>query len=218
MWITSFRPTGAYTLPPRGPESDRMSRNPDGLGALGVKLFLASLSFLFAASIVLYLVLLLPAERPELPLLPVVGAGLGVATVVMLASSWTYSKALAAIRLDDRPRFAKLMRWTLVLGLAFMLIQSVNWAQLVGSDLELFAPRLELGTDPQPGGLFLVLTVLHALHVVGGLVPLALVTRRAGRGDYTAGHHDGAANVALYWHFLDVVWILMLIAIVAVSL
>lgn len=208
--LFSLKPNGTYTLPSEGSRAGRMSPPDTGVGTLGVKLFLASLSFLFAASILLYLILLLPAEQPEVALLPVVGVGLGIATLIMLGSSVTYAGALRAIRADDRPRFARLMKWTLGLGLAFMLAQSVNWAQLVGAGLPIDA-------ENRHSGFFVVLTVLHALHVVGGLVPLGVVTRRASRGDYTVKHHEGVANVALYWHFLDVVWLLMLVAVVAVS-
>ena len=208
--LFSLKPTGTYTVRPDGADAYRMTPTEDGVGTFGVKLFLASLSFLFAASILLYLILMLPAERPEVALLPVVGVGLGVATLVMLASSVTFARALSAIRADDRKRFARLMGWTLGLGLAFMVAQSVNWAQLV-------AAGLPVDAENRHSGFFVVLTVLHALHVVGGLVPLGIVTRRAARGDYTARHHEGARNVALYWHFLDVVWLLMLAAILAVS-
>ncbi|MHC4261975.1 MAG: cytochrome c oxidase subunit 3 [Planctomycetota bacterium] len=210
MWISSFKPNGTLAVRPNDPSAHRRLDESQGVGAFGVKLFLASLSFLFAASILLYLILLVPAEKPEMAILPVVGAGLGVATLVMLASSFTYARALKAIRSDDRGRFARLMRWTFGLGLAFMIAQSINWAQL-------FSAGLPIDAENRHSGFFLVLTVLHALHVVGGLIPLGVVTRRAGRGDYTSTHYEGVANVALYWHFLDVVWVLMLVAIVAVS-
>jgi cytochrome c oxidase subunit 3 len=45
--------------------------------------------------------------------------------------------------------------------------------------------------------------------VVGGLVPLGLVTARAWRGGYTAGFHPGVEYTAMYWHFLDVVWLVL---------
>ncbi|MEO0649055.1 MAG: cytochrome c oxidase subunit 3 [Planctomycetota bacterium] len=208
--LFTLKPNGTYTVRADGSGSDRMTPSDTGVGTLGVKLFLASLSFLFASSILLYLILLLPAEKPEMALLPVVGIGLGFATLIMLGSSFTYAQALKAIRADDRPRFARLMRWTFGLGLAFMIAQSINWGQLV-------AAGLPIDAENRHSGFFVVLTVLHALHVVGGLIPLGIVTRRASRGDYTAKHHEGVANVALYWHFLDVVWLLMLVAIVAVS-
>ncbi|QDU66278.1 cytochrome c oxidase subunit 3 [Engelhardtia mirabilis] len=208
MVFLQLRPTGSYDLKSDDLEAIRRAGDQSkGVGTLGVKLFLASLSFLFGASILLYLVVLLPAAPPEQPVLPVVGLGLALSTMVMLASSFTYWLALRAIGEDDRQAFRRMMTWTLVLGLGFMASQGYNWWELVASGLPLDASN-------RYSALFLVMTVLHALHVVGGLIPLAVVTAKARRGEYTAKSHEGATNVSLYWHFLDVVWLLMLVAIV----
>ena len=51
--------------------------------------------------------------------------------------------------------------------------------------------------------------LLHAAHVLGGIIYLAVVTVRAYRGVYDHEHFVGVRHAALYWHFLDVVWILM---------
>jgi cytochrome c oxidase subunit 3 len=97
---------------------------------------------------------------------------------------------------------------TLVLGLGFLASQTVCWFSLVARD---FTMRTNLY-----GFLFYLLTGLHALHVVGGLVPLGLTTVRAFEGRYSAASHEGVAHVALYWHFLDVIW-LVLFAVLAVT-
>ena len=67
------------------------------------------------------------------------------------------------------------------------------------------------------GFLFYLLTGLHALHVVGGLVPLAVTTARAWQGKYTAVAHAGVEHVALYWHFLDVIWLVLFGVLVLTS-
>lgn len=188
----------------------RTDQDAGGVGTLGVKLFLASLAFLFAGTLVLYLVTLVPAERPEQPVLPVVGLGLAISTLVMLGSSFTYWLALRAIRADDRNAFRRMMTWTFVLGTAFLAAQSFNWWQMIDAGLP-------FDSTNRHSALFVALTVLHALHVVGGVIPLGVVTGKARRGDYTSTHHEGVVNVALYWHFLDVVWVIMLVAIVAVT-
>jgi cytochrome c oxidase subunit 3 len=51
--------------------------------------------------------------------------------------------------------------------------------------------------------------LLHAAHVVGGIILLALVARKAFRGGYDHEHHLGVHHAALYWHFLDIVWLVM---------
>lgn len=211
MVFFQLLPTGSYDLRSDDLEAIRRTRKgPQGVGALGVKLFLGSLSFLFAASIILYVVILVPAERPEQAVLPVVGPGLALSTLVMLASSFTYWLALRAIREDDRAAFKRMMTFTFLLGVGFLVSQAINWKHLVDAGLPLDASN-------RFSALFVAMTALHALHVVGGVIPLGVVTLAARRGDYTSTHHEGASNVALYWHYLDVVWLAMLIAIVVVT-
>jgi len=176
----------------------------------GVKLFLGSLSFLFAATILLYLVVLVPEDVPEQSIMPIVGLGMGLSTMLMLASSFTLWLALRAIRAGDQFAFKRMMTMTLTLAVGFLASQVFCWHQLVESGIS-------LDYSNKHGALFLVMTVLHALHVVGGVVPLGLVTARARAGDYTAEDHGGAESVALYWHFLDVVWLIMLLAIVVTT-
>ena len=189
------------------PDDPRLRRGPGGpppgTSTLGVKLFLAALSFLFAASIVAYVIVVRRIEPAEQPLLPRLGLGLGAATGLLLASSAALALGVRAIRRGDADRLARYALWTLCLGFAFLGAQSFNWWQLVALDLPPNAKDLH-------GFTFYMLTVTHALHVVGGLVPLALVTVRAQARRYTAESHEGVTNVALYWHFLDVVWLLML--------
>jgi heme/copper-type cytochrome/quinol oxidase subunit 3 len=62
-------------------------------------------------------------------------------------------------------------------------------------------------------GLIFVLILVHALHVLGGLAGLAMTTANAFRGRYDHENYVGVKNAALYWHFLDVVWIIMYLGI-----
>ncbi|MCZ6542722.1 MAG: cytochrome c oxidase subunit 3, partial [Planctomycetota bacterium] len=56
---------------------------------------------------------------------------------------------------------------------------------------------------------FYVLTGVHALHVIGGLIPLAAVTIRSFRNRYSSTDHAAVRYCAMYWHFLDGVWIVL---------
>jgi heme/copper-type cytochrome/quinol oxidase subunit 3 len=60
---------------------------------------------------------------------------------------------------------------------------------------------------------FYLLTGLHALHVIGGMVLLGAVTAKAFAGRYSATYHPGVTYAAMYWHFLDVVWLVMFVLI-----
>jgi heme/copper-type cytochrome/quinol oxidase subunit 3 len=57
------------------------------------------------------------------------------------------------------------------------------------------------------GSLFYTITGFHGAHVIVGLVMLVVVFIRAARGHFRAGRHEAITNVALYWHFVDVVWL-----------
>lgn len=172
---------------------------------LGMWVFLASLTMLFAGSLVGYLVVRARAEtwRPEgVPNLP---AGLWVSTAVIVLCSVAIHRAVVAIRSGRQQALVTALFATLALGVGFLVVQAFNWLQLWAADV---TPRRGLY-----GFTFYVLTGLHAAHVVGGLVPLAFTIWRAVQGRYTWASYTGVRTVAMYWHFLDVVWIVMFIAL-----
>ncbi len=170
-------------------------------GMLGMRLFLASLAMVFAATLVGYLAVRARAESWPPPGVPPLPSTLWMSTVLLLASSATMAWAKGGLRRGD-PRA---LRWglacTLLLGLAFLLSQTLNWFALVAVNLTI---RTNLYAFT-----FYLLTGLHALHVLGGLVPLAVVTRRAFARRDAAAPRAGVAYVAAYWHFLDAVWLVM---------
>ncbi|MGE5235262.1 MAG: cytochrome c oxidase subunit 3 [Acidobacteriota bacterium] len=168
---------------------------------LGMRLLVASLSMLFAASIVGYVVIRSrsaiwpPAGSPPLP------GGLWLSTVLLLISSGTMCAATMAARRDAQRQLRVGLLLTTLLGVGFLASQTANWSALVARHL---TPGLNLF-----GFTFFLLTGLHAAHVVGGLVPLSVVTVRAWKGRYSAAFHPGVRYCALYWHFLDVVWVIL---------
>ncbi|MFH1681903.1 MAG: cytochrome c oxidase subunit 3 [Candidatus Eisenbacteria bacterium] len=78
-----------------------------------------------------------------------------------------------------------------------------------GSKLERDRRPPSTGPGALFGFTFYMLTGLHAAHVLGGLIALAVVTARAHRGAYSAADHAGIELCARYWHFLDIVWIVL---------
>jgi cytochrome c oxidase subunit III len=182
------------------PRDDRDGTIP-GAGVLGMWIFLATLAVLFLAAIVGYLVVRLkatdwpPAGMPRLP------RALWLATVVLLAASVTIHRALGAIRAGERTASRRWLAVTLGLAFAFLAVQSWNWWGLIRLRLTA-ASNLYAFT-------FFMLTGLHAAHVIGGIVLLAVVLARSYRGRYGSGHHPGVTYAAMYWHFLDAVWLLL---------
>jgi cytochrome c oxidase subunit 3 len=166
-------------------------------------IFLASLAVLFAASVAAYLVVRARAEvwpPPDMPALP---RGLWVSTVVILISSGTIQGALASIRRGRYGALIGLLLITTLLGLVFLVSQAVNWAWLISLQATASA-GLYMFT-------FYMLTALHGLHVIGGLGLLVVVTAKAFVGRYSAGDHTGVRHAAMYWHFLDGVWLVMFV-------
>lgn len=173
-------------------------------GRLGVRLFLASLSVLFAASIVGYLAVRLRAEQWPPPGMPPLPAGLWVSTLVILLCSGTIHGAVTAVRRDCAPHTRLWLVLTLALGSLFLVLQGWNWWQMV-------AARMPVGTRNLYAFTFYTLTGLHAVHVVGGLVFLGAVTHQSFRRVPSRAHVQYCAS---YWHFLDVVWLILFVVLV----
>lgn len=178
---------------------------PVDTGRLGMRVLLLSLSMLFGASLVGMLVVRSSAEAWPPPGMPALPGGLWISTLLIIASSGTIAWALRGIGRGDVGILRKGLTATLALGLAFLASQTLNWFALVAQNV---TPRANLFAFT-----FFLLTVLHALHVVGGLVPLSVVTGRAWHGAYSPGFHPGVRYVATYWHFLDVVWLVLFAAL-----
>ena len=180
---------------------DRGAPAPLDAGRLGMRLLLAALGMLFAASVMGLLVVRSNATAWPPPGVPGLPRGLWLSTLVILAASAAIHWALTGIRRGDAGRLRAGLALTILLGLAFLASQTVNWFALVAANL---TAKTNLY-----GFTYYLLTGLHALHVVGGLVPLSIVTVRAWRGRYSAAAHAGVEYTATYWHFLDGVWLIL---------
>jgi len=179
-------------------------------GKFGVGLFLVSLGVLFATSIVGYLVIRVQLGRDWPDDLPSLPALLWLSTGVLVVSSGTMQWALHSVRHDRQRPFRAAMLLTTYLGIAFLLMQTWCWLEWLGPISQRWA-----ASDAHRFALagFYVLTGLHALHVIGGLIPMVMVTHRAMRDGYSSRFHPGVQFVAMYWHFLDAVWIVLLITL-----
>lgn len=173
-----------------------------GAAPMGLAVFLVSLGVLFAASLVAYLAVRLPAGASWVPEgvegLP---RTLWLSTGILLLSSLTMHHALSGVRAGDQAALRRGMALTTALGAAFLVCQALSWSALIASQVT--------GRETLFGWTFYLLTALHALHIVGGLIPLLVTTVRSRRGAYTAEAHTGVQLCAMYWHFLDAVWIVL---------
>jgi cytochrome c oxidase subunit 3 len=123
------------------------------------------------------------------------------ATIILVASSFTCQFGVWAIRRGDRRTFTRNFAVTLGLGITFLLMQAYDYSVL-------FSEGLSMGSTPF-GTTYFTLTGFHGAHVFGGAVMLAVVVYRGMAGQFSAKHHDMVEATSLYWHFVDVVWILL---------
>jgi cytochrome c oxidase subunit 3 len=199
-----------------------------GAGTLGVSLLVGSLSVLFVSSLIGYICYWYSFPRPITVHLP---WGLWLSTAVLLISSVTIHWAWLAMRHDLQRSSQLALMITLILGIAFLGLQCWNWAEIFGA-LQSADQALKAINPQYPspiGGMrmahaliyekqalfaaFFFFTVLHAVHVVGGLIPLGAVNVKARRGIYSRNYHPGVRYCLIYWHFLDAAWILILITL-----
>ena len=170
-------------------------------------LFILSLAMVFATVVLAYIVVRMqlaqeggwrPAGAPGLPNLLI------LSTVLLIGSSGTLGMATrTAARSGSPSRIGSWMVCTLCLVAGFLITQGLAWMILVQEDLG-FRSSLY-------AWLFYIMTGLHALHVLGGLGPLCLVTRHAFAGRYSGGAFSrrGLVYCGMYWHFIDAAWVVL---------
>lgn len=119
-------------------------------------------------------------------------------TVLLLASSVTMWWGDAGIRQGDEGRLRLGLLATFVLGAVFLSIQGVEYSH------KSFTPE----TDAY-GSLFFTITGFHAAHVIVGMLMVAVAELRAWRRHFDATHRLAVTNTAMYWHFVDAVWLVV---------
>ena len=167
---------------------------------LGMLLFIISEVMLFGAFFTAYFFIRVVADSGWFPIdgkeLPKVIAG--VNTAVLVSSSFTMHWALEGARRGNRRAMQVGLLTTALLGLSFLAVQ-INEYVHIG-----FAP-----SDNAQSTIFYGLTGLHGAHVFVGLTLLTMATTRAFRGHFTPKEHRGVEVPGIYWHFVDVMWIVV---------
>ena len=133
-----------------------------------------------------------PATVPKLPL-PIIN------TCILLASSALVWWAERGISAGKRGRLAGGIAIAAALGIAFLSLQGVEYYREFTGGLT--------PTHEAYGSLFYTITAFHGAHVFVGLIMLCVVLVRALRGHFVAARHEAVSNAALYWHFVDAVWL-----------
>jgi len=123
-------------------------------------------------------------------------------TFVLICSSVTMVQALAAVQRGDMKKTKLFLALTLFGGAFFLSIQAIEYYKLIFH--EHFTPHVSLF-----GSVFFTTTGFHGFHVLCGVICMAFVTGKALLGKYTQASHQGIETLGLYWHFVDLVWIVL---------
>ena len=171
---------------------------------LGMLLFITSEIMFFAGLFAGYFTIRANAPvwpplefHDKLHILPFVGP----ATVLLILSSFTCQLAVWAIRRNDRVGMVRAIGITVVLGAVFLVLQAIDYSLLYADEV-----RIDAGTF---GTTYYTLTGFHGAHVLGGVIMLSVVLYRGMVGQFSDKHHDMVEATSIYWHFVDVVWILL---------
>lgn len=186
-----------------GVEPAESPLTPESWGKLGMWNFLAGDAMSFGGLIVGYGILRYASADWPVPA-EVLGINLtATMTFLLIVSSVTMVMALSGIQSGDRARFKKFMALTILGGAIFLGLQAYEWTHLINHTL----PEHKLSfTNHLFATTFFVLTGFHGLHVTGGVIYNTVVLAMVNRGRWGANHVEIAG---LYWHFVDLVWILI---------
>jgi heme/copper-type cytochrome/quinol oxidase subunit 3 len=173
---------------------------------VGMVMALASWSMMFGSLFFAYAILRLKAGTwppdgvaPLPRLLPFVN------TLVLLVSSGVLARDLSPAS-ETRPgALLSALKATLALGSLFLVLQLAVWVPLWRSGF-----RIDSGIY---GSIFYGLTVFHALHVLAGLVALLVLVPGARSGRLRSGAQSRVRVSAMFWHFVDAVWVVMFVAV-----
>jgi len=162
---------------------------------------LASILMLFIALTSAYIVRGVPAlgggQDDWLPIdMPSV---LWLNTILLVLSSITIELSRRALKRNDYQRFKSWIGLTTLLGIAFLIGQVIAWRQLA-------AQGVFINSHPH-SSFFYLLTSLHGLHLLGGVIALSYVTVAALRMRIGFKRRAAVDVTAIYWHFMDGLWI-----------
>ncbi len=177
----------------------------DARARLGAWLFLASLLVFFVSSILLYGLYAWSRRDDPIRSTPL-PATFVISTVCLLLISGLLHWATRTIRRDRWTKTGILLIGANVAAIVFVGLQVWSMFDLLDSTVA------KHGSGRGVMGMVIVLAFLHALHVAGGIISLGIVGVRSMMGRYDHERHFAVDFAAQYWHFLDIVWIIMLLA------
>lgn len=174
-------------------------------GKIGMWIFLVTDAMSFSGFLIAYAVLRSKLAWPHPA--KYLGIGLsGFATFLLICSSVSMVMAIDGCKARDRKAMLNWLFATIVGGASFLAIQAYEYTHLVHQGIKLASfydgPSLF-------GSTFYMITGFHGLHVLTGVLYLCCMFREALRGDFDQGDYNRLEIAGLFWHFVDLVWILV---------
>lgn len=144
-----------------------------------------------------------------------------IATTVLLVSSFFVYRGETAMENGERGKFLSGFVMAALLGMLFFVMVVVMEWNIFGLEgsiggVELFG-HLRAADDGVYAGVFYAMTGMHALHVLSGVFLLLVVWNRGRKGDFSPERHWGVEGTALYWHYVDVIWVFFYTALYLVG-
>ncbi len=204
---------------------------PESWGKLGMWIFLAGDAMSFGALLATYGALRFGAVNWPIPVEALGGVGLSAfMTFLLICSSVSMVKSLEAMQNDDRLGCIRWLGLTVLGGVAFLGMQAYEYTHLIhegmvlaenpfiidstGSVVGHWHEGMELAAGQMRASslfstTFYMTTGFHGMHVFSGVVYLSIVLIRVIRGNFSADDTNVIEIAGLYWHFVDLVWILV---------
>jgi len=129
-----------------------------------------------------------------------------ISTVIIILSSITYWLAKSSIKKENQKQATIFLATTLVLGITFIVLQFIGFSQMLENGYYFTGPTSNIKMS-----YVFLLAAVHIAHVVAGLITLLVVMVQQLRGKYTSGKMLGLELGATFWHFLDFIWVYLIV-------
>jgi cytochrome c oxidase subunit 3 len=175
------------------------------IGKIAMWIFLVTDAMSFSGFLIAYAVLRSTLQWPH----PADYLGInlsGFATFILVCSSVSMVLSIDSCKHKDRQGMLRWLLATIAGGVFFLGIQAYEYTHLIHQGMTL--SNFNHGTNLFASTFYLV-TGFHGLHVLTGVIYLCCEYRMAARGDYDQGNYNRLEILGLFWHFVDLVWILV---------
>ncbi len=130
-------------------------------------------------------------------------------TIILLTSSLTMALSIVALRQGKKNSSIVFQTVTILFGLAFLVNKYFEWSGHIHEGIYPNSPQLLSRGHGEIlfYGLYYVMTGLHGIHVIIGMVAIGVMLRLTVRGSISGGSFNKLENAGLYWHLVDIIWI-----------